>query len=95
MLIEWPHGSGVVADYSDEERRMVRGLFRACSDGEISDEQRDREVGLIHDLKALLDGRLVGEEESSSAPEQTVLYLPPPDSAFQIPQRALERLGVA
>lgn len=94
--VEWPRGSGVEADYTEEERDVVRALFRACAAGEIDDEQRDREVGVIHDLKALLDARIVPAEEAPDfrGPEQAVLYLPEPGSPFQIPGRALERLGI-
>jgi hypothetical protein len=95
-MIEWPHGSGISADYSEAEREVVRALFRACSSGEISEEQRDREVGVVHDLKALLDARIAPAEEAPDVrgPEQAVFYLPEPGSVFQIPARALERLGI-
>jgi hypothetical protein len=94
--IEWPAGSGVFADYDDEERQVVRDLFRARDDELITDEEMRRDVGLIHDLKAILDARLVpyadAEHYDFDEPEQTVLYLPEPDSPFQIPARAMQLL---
>jgi hypothetical protein len=90
--IEWPPGSGVAADYSPAERDVIRSLFHARDEERITDEEMRRDVGLLHELKAILGATIL---PAPAEAEQTVLpvaEMPDPDSAFQIPGRALARL---
>ena len=95
--IEWPDGSGVYAVYGPAERTIIREFYAARDAEQISDAEMKRDIGLIHEMKAVLDARLVvGDEPPSfSEPEQTVLYIPEPGSPFPIPARALEQLGIS
>lgn len=87
MRIEYPAESGVFADYSDAERSLMRDFYRAAADGEITVEERDRDLAFIHDLKVYLDATLVTE------PEVEEIVFPARDSPFQIPPRARARLS--
>lgn len=89
--MEWPRGSGRVAEYGPHEDRVLRDLVAACERGEITEAQLGREVGVIHALKVDLDATI---RPDPLAEAFVPFEAPPPDSPFQIPLRAAEALAV-
>jgi hypothetical protein len=87
--IEWPPGSGAVADYAPHEERLLRDLIASGQTGEIPIAELEAQVGLLHDAKALLGARVLPDHADLDA--EQILERPAADSAFQIPASA-ERL---
>lgn len=92
--IEWPPRSGLFASYDPYEERCLRDLAGVCEAGQIDEKQLAREVEVLHEMKRLLDARIVGD------PEDVLLVVEPfepPDagSPFQIPGRAVDLLAIA
>lgn len=50
-LLEWPKGSGRVANYSAAELAYVQEFVRQHERGEITREEADRQLQHCHDLK--------------------------------------------
>jgi hypothetical protein len=63
MKIEWPAGSGRVADYNPQELALVRNLVARCRRGEITQEQLELELGHFHDAKVELGAELAAEPD--------------------------------
>jgi hypothetical protein len=91
--IEWPPKSGAVAEYAPVEENFLRALVAACEAGDLDEHDLAREVGIFHDLKVLLGGRVVGDGDPGLYFGVEPVELPAPDSSFQIPARAVDLLA--
>lgn len=49
--LEWPPGSGRVAEYTDQERAFMRRFAEQKARGEISAAECNLQIGHFHDLK--------------------------------------------
>ena len=49
--MEWPQGSGRIANYSDAELAYIRVFIRQHEAGEITAEVMERQISHCHDLK--------------------------------------------
>ena len=82
--VEWPRGSGRVAEYTDAERELMTDLIVQYERGEITVEELQRQVDVLHDLKVDLDAHLVEtpkEKEPEPVPEQSELFPIPEEIA--------------
>ena len=87
--VEWPRGSGRVAEYTDAERELMTDLIVQYERGEITVEELQRQVDVLHDLKVDLDAHLVEtpkEKEPEPVPVQSEL--------FPIPEEIAQELGL-
>jgi hypothetical protein len=68
--IEWPPGSGRVAEYEPHELDDIRALNKQHERGEITDAELQRQVALIHDLKVELGARILKATQREGGPFQ-------------------------
>lgn len=50
-LLEWPKGSGRIANYTKDEMAYVQRFVQQHLDGEITKEESQRQLAHCHDLK--------------------------------------------